>query len=332
MDTDRNLLFGVLALQADLIDATQFIEACLLWTTSKNECLADLLLGRGWIEPADRAHVEYLLERRVQKHGGNAYASLATIPDDIKLSLAALGDDIERSLSGGTLAAEDQLATIDYVPAHAERYEKITWPGGREGWLSTNKMPFRDRDGTIIGTFGVSRDITQRKQAEIALRQSEERFRLVISAMQNGILLLDADGGIRVCNDSAERMLGLSADQLRGPTPLDPRWSAIGEDCSPFPDEARPPMVTLRTGQPCSNVIMGVQRHDGSLTWLSVNSQPLFHPDGTTLAGVVACFTDVTDRRRTEETLRQTSLDLTYLQQRLESGGIPCPGPVVQDR
>jgi hypothetical protein len=91
-------------------------------------------------------------------------------------------------------------------------------------------------------------------------------------------------------------------------------------------------MVTLRTGQPCSNVIMGVRRHDGRLSWLSVNSQPLFHPDGTTMAGVVACFTDVTDRRRTEETLRQTALDLTCLHQRLESGGIPCPGPVVQDR
>ena len=122
MDTDHNLLFGMIALQAELIDATQFIEACLLWTTRKNECLADLLLGRGWIEPADRDHVEYLLERRVQKHGGNAHASLAAIPDDIKRSLAALDDDIQRSLSGGTLAAEEELATIDFVPAHAERY------------------------------------------------------------------------------------------------------------------------------------------------------------------------------------------------------------------
>ena len=126
--------------------------------------------------------------------------------------------------------------------------------------------------------------------------------------------------------------MGLSADWLRGRTPLDPQWGAIHEDGSPFPDEAPPPVVTLRTGQPCSNVIMGVQRPDGTLTWLSINSQPLFHPDATTMAGVVACFTDVTDRRRTEETLRQTSLELTRLQQRLESGGIPCPGPVVQDR
>jgi hypothetical protein len=67
MDTNRNLLFGVLALQADLIDAPRFIEVCLLWTTRKTELLADLLVERGWIEPADKAHLEYLLERKLRK-------------------------------------------------------------------------------------------------------------------------------------------------------------------------------------------------------------------------------------------------------------------------
>ena len=126
MDTDRNMLFGVLALQADLIDVPQFIEVCLLWTTRKSERLADLLLGRGWIELADMAHIEYLLERKLRKHGGNAHASLAAIPDDIKRSLAALeDDDIQRSLAGGPLPAESPLATIDHVPAQAERYRRL---------------------------------------------------------------------------------------------------------------------------------------------------------------------------------------------------------------
>jgi hypothetical protein len=68
---------------------------------------------------------------------------------------------------------------------------------------------------------------------------------------------------------------------------------------------------------------MGVRRLDSTVTWLSVNTQPLFHADGTTLAGVVACFADVTEHRRTEETLRQTTLELTRLQQRLQSSGNP---------
>jgi PAS domain S-box-containing protein len=144
----------------------------------------------------------------------------------------------------------------------------------------------------------------------------------MIAAMQDGIVLLDADGSIRACNASAERILGLSADQMMGRTSLDPRWGAIREDGSPFPDEARPPVVTLRTGQPCSNVIMGVRRPDSSLTWLSVNSQPLFRSDGTTLAGVVACFAEITDRRRIEETLQQTTHELTLLRQQLQGSEI----------
>ena len=74
---------------------------------------------------------------------------------------------------------------------------------------------------------------------------------------------------------------------------------------------------------------MGVRRPDGTLSWLSVESQPLFRPDGITPAGVVACFTDVTDRRRTEETLSQATRELTSLQHRLERAGIPFPGPGV---
>jgi hypothetical protein len=127
MDTDRNLLFGVLALQADLLDAPQFIEACLLWTARKTERLADLLVERGWIRAADQAHIEYLLERKLHKYGGSMHASLAAIPDDIKRSLAALGDDdIRRSLAGGPLPAEPHaVATIDHVPDPAVRYCRL---------------------------------------------------------------------------------------------------------------------------------------------------------------------------------------------------------------
>jgi PAS domain S-box-containing protein len=125
MNTDRNLLFGVLALQAGLIEPPQFIEACLLWTARKHEPLADILVARGWIEPADRAHVEYLLERKLQRHG-DARASLAALPDDVKGSLAALADeDIRQSLAGGPPSSQSQLLTIDQVPARAERYGRL---------------------------------------------------------------------------------------------------------------------------------------------------------------------------------------------------------------
>src|SRR5262245_24336744 len=100
MYTDRNLLFAVLALQAALIHSREFIEACSLWTSRKNVPIAELLIERGWIQPADRVHVDYLLERKLKKHGGNSRAPLASVSNDIKRSLAALGDtDIQRSLA-----------------------------------------------------------------------------------------------------------------------------------------------------------------------------------------------------------------------------------------
>lgn len=123
MDTDRNLLFGVLALQADLIDARQFIEACTLWAAHKATPLAELLVERGWLRPDDREHVEYLLGRKLEKHGGDVRTGLATAGDEIKRSLAALGDaDIARSLAHLPRPCDPWAATIDHLPAPADRY------------------------------------------------------------------------------------------------------------------------------------------------------------------------------------------------------------------
>jgi hypothetical protein len=74
---DRNLLFGVLALQADLIDAARFAEACTAWSARKDTSLASLMVERGWLTPADRENVEQFLERKLKKHGGDIHASLA---------------------------------------------------------------------------------------------------------------------------------------------------------------------------------------------------------------------------------------------------------------
>ena len=161
--------------------------------------------------------------------------------------------------------------------------------------------------------YAAARDITERKQAEEALRKSEGRYRSVIAAMQDGIVIVDADGSIRACNRSAERILGLSAEQIIGRTSLDPRWRAIHENGSPFSGETFPVAVTLRTGQRCSNIIMGVYKPDGALTWISINSEPLLAADGATLGGVVASFEDITERRRTETALHQASTELARL-------------------
>jgi PAS domain S-box-containing protein len=180
----------------------------------------------------------------------------------------------------------------------------MTWPDGQTTWGSVTKMPLRDPKGQIIGTFAVARDITERKLAEEALRQSEERYRSVIAAMQDGVLVFDAGGSIVSCNAAAERILGLSSEQIMGRSPHDPRWRSVLEDGAPTPDE-NPAMITLRTGKPFTGAVIGVHKPDGTLTWITVNAQPLFQADGRTLAGVAVSFEDITERKRMEEELRR---------------------------
>jgi PAS domain S-box-containing protein len=142
------------------------------------------------------------------------------------------------------------------------------------------------------------------KSVDLEQPVHEQMYRTAIEALSEGIVLQDADGVIQACNASAERILGLSQDQMMGRTSVDPRWQAIHEDGSPFPGEDHPAMVTLQTGQACSNVIMGVHKPDGTLAWISINSQPIFYGTGSNPSAVVTSFTDITARMQAEQELR----------------------------
>jgi serine/threonine-protein kinase len=101
MDTDRNLLFAVLALQANLLDRERFIQACSLWASRKHTPIADLLVAEGWLAPAARKLVDQLLQLHVDGHSGDAAASLAAAAGpEARAALATVLDaDVERSLA-----------------------------------------------------------------------------------------------------------------------------------------------------------------------------------------------------------------------------------------
>jgi serine/threonine protein kinase len=98
LDSDLNLLFGVLALQLELIDVRQFAEACASWAAAKAIPLAEWLVTRGWITPADRAEVEHLLHRKLKKHGGQVRAGLQAAIDPVaRQALGEVNDPVVRS-------------------------------------------------------------------------------------------------------------------------------------------------------------------------------------------------------------------------------------------
>jgi PAS domain S-box-containing protein len=171
-------------------------------------------------------------------------------------------------------------------------------------YIESRGAPTVDPSGRVIGLHGVDQDITDRKQFEAALQDSEERMRLIIQSIVEGVVLQDVSGAIIVSNPSAERILGLTEQQMLGRTSLDPRWRAVHEDGTPFAGERHPAMVTLRTGEPQYNVTMGVHKPEGTLTWISVNTQPLNKQPGSKPYAVVATFRDITESRRIAETLR----------------------------
>ena len=229
-------------------------------------------------------------------------------------------EHLENQMSEGILTNNDIIpdciTLIADVPAFAESCkplqseenravieDKIAFSDGRT--IRRFSSQIRDQSDHYFGRLYIFEDISDRQQVEINLRESEERYRSVIAAMAEGIVLQQADGQITACNQSAEDILGLTADQMMGLTSIDPRWRAIQEDGSNFPGENHPTMVTLKTGKPQFNVIMGVYKPDGNLTWISINSQPLFHPNLPEPYAVVASFTNITARKQVEETLKQ---------------------------
>jgi PAS domain S-box-containing protein len=158
--------------------------------------------------------------------------------------------------------------------------------------------------GGQIGQF------MDRKRIEQGLRDSEERYRSMIAALDEGIILVDAQGRLFASNASAERILGLHAIQMIGRPSTEPFPGAIDEEGRRVPGADLPFLVTLRTGEPRQNEIVGITRADGTRVWISMNSQPLIHFGEGIPHAAMASFTDITARKGAEESLLAAHADL----------------------
>jgi len=147
---------------------------------------------------------------------------------------------------------------------------------------------------------------TERIRAEEALRESEEKYRTLFETMIQGVVYQDASGQIISVNPAAERILGLTLDQMQGRTSIDPSWKAIHEDGSDFPGETHPGMVSLKTGKSVQDVVMGVfHPGEGKHCWININAIPQFKPGEIAPYQVYTTFNDITESKRTEQELQQ---------------------------
>jgi hypothetical protein len=158
VEADRNLLFGILALQMDFVTRDALIAAMNAWVLEKTQPLGEILVARGALDPRDRDLLEPMIARHIQVHGGDPAESLAAVGagSSTRDGLRSIADDdVQRSLGHLGIAATDTDRTPAYVGAP-------TAPGGR-----FRIVRFQARGG--LGELFVARDEELRR--EVALKQ-----------------------------------------------------------------------------------------------------------------------------------------------------------------
>lgn len=137
-------------------------------------------------------------------------------------------------------------------------------------------------------------------------RVAVARYRAIGNSMVEGVVVFDADGVVLACNARAELILGSSSRAIVGRRVDDNGWRLLGEDGLPLSSAERPDLLTLRSGEVVKRSIVGVERGDGRLVWLSVSTSPLCLDDSPAPAGVVATLLDISEQQSAKESLLES--------------------------
>ena len=184
-------------------------------------------------------------------------------------------------------------------PESADRVLTLRWisKDGRVLWTEQQITLFYDDQGELAAIEGIGRNITERKEAEEALRRSEERFRSLVQNAADIIVILEADGTIRYVSPAIARVLGLQTEDVVGKNaaafvdPID-RTGAIRIFAEAKKEPGIRPPVEFR-----------IRREDGAWRHLEINRTNLL--EDPAVGGIVFNLRDVTDRKVAEEQLRR---------------------------
>jgi len=200
-------------------------------------------------------------------------------------------------------AYEDEQEIIRSGHPLVNKEEKENFQDGHILWVSTTKMPLKDQQGQIVGTFGISRDITERKRAEQALRESEERFRTFIEQSAEAIMIVDEEGRIIEWNASSEQITGLARQEVIGKYYWDvqERLVSPGKHNQQIVERTKIAiMKVLRTGQSPlfkRTLESEIIRPDGERRTIRQSTFPIKTDQGFRLGGVSQ---DITELKQAE--------------------------------
>jgi diguanylate cyclase (GGDEF)-like protein/PAS domain S-box-containing protein len=192
-------------------------------------------------------------------------------------------------------------------PAHRDEYIAVL---RRDRMMTSNEISLRRKDGHACWLIesvhlldgeileGTVIDITDRKLAENALRESEERYRLLVERMREGLAQANNDGVLEFANDRFCEMVGYTREELIGKQ--GDLLLAYPEDISLMREKIR-----LRMRHVADQYEVRIRRKDGTIIWLEIGGAPVVDAAGN-VVGSIGVHNDVTERRMAEEALRES--------------------------
>jgi PAS domain S-box-containing protein len=178
---------------------------------------------------------------------------------------------------------------------------KVGTKDGRELIMTMRASAFTYREGEPVTVLVIGHDITERKRAEEALRESEERYRRIFQTANEGIWVTDGERRTILVNQRMADMLGYTTDELQGRIPSE--FLHAGQE-----------LVVLKarqdlTGGATTHYEFRFRRKDGSDLWVISSAAPVRDSEGR-LIKTVSMLTDITERKQAEEALRKAHDEL----------------------
>ena len=179
--------------------------------------------------------------------------------------------------------------------------EKETWHEKGDRWVSTIKMPFYDKNGKILGTFGISRDITEKKMIENKLEEEISFINLLMERIPDSIYFKDLKSRFVLINKAlAERLDMKDPDEAVGKTDFD--FFSEEHAKQAYRDEQN----VIKTGKPMVGIEEKETWHEKGDRWVSTIKMPYYDKNGKIL-GTFGISRDITEKKKAEEKIEYLS-------------------------